>query len=106
MLPAHRTRVKVVPLLPPVFFMIYTLSGMQSIIKGKNEEEEGKMGGKQSPIYSFMYALKSSEARRQYPKRLKMLFDFLGFLGSLEEQAKEFLEKARNNSQWCQDRSY
>jgi hypothetical protein len=24
-----------------------------------------------------MYALKSSEARRQYPKRLKMLFDYL-----------------------------
>jgi hypothetical protein len=37
-----------------------------------------------------MYALKSSEARRQYPKRLKMLFDFLGLPGSLEEQARGF----------------
>lgn len=44
-----------------------------------------------------MYALNSSEARRQYPKRLKMLFDFLNLSGSLEEQANEFLDKARQN---------
>jgi hypothetical protein len=63
----------------------YSLSGLQSITKEKNEEKS-EMGGKQNPIYSFMFALKSSEARRQYPKRLKMLFDFLGLPGSLEEQ--------------------
>ena len=50
-----------------------------------------------------MYALKSSEARRQYPKRLKKLFDFLNLAGSLEEQANEFLNKARQNIQWSQD---
>jgi hypothetical protein len=52
-----------------------------------------------------MYALKSSEARRQYPKRLKMLFDYLELPGSLEEQGKAFLKKARwqNNIQWAQD---
>ena len=50
-----------------------------------------------------MYALKSSEARRQYPKRLKMLYDFLGLQGSLEEQATNFLKKARKNPQWAQD---
>jgi hypothetical protein len=50
-----------------------------------------------------MYALNSSEAKRQYPKRLKMLFDFLGLSGSLEEQAKEFLDKARQNIQSSQD---
>jgi hypothetical protein len=50
-----------------------------------------------------MYALKPSEARRQYPKSLKLLFDFLGLPGSsLEEQATEFLEKARQDIQWCQ----
>jgi hypothetical protein len=42
-----------------------------------------------------MYALNSFEARRQYPKRLKMLFDFLNLSGSLEEQANQFLDKAR-----------
>jgi hypothetical protein len=50
-----------------------------------------------------MYALNSSEARRQYPKRLKMLFDFLNLSGSLEEQANEFLDKTRQNIQWSQD---
>jgi hypothetical protein len=38
-----------------------------------------------------MYALKSSEARRQYPKRLKLLFDYLRLSGSLEEQAWKFI---------------
>lgn len=32
---------------------------------------------KENPLYAFMYALKPSEARKQYPKRLKMLFDYL-----------------------------
>ena len=45
-----------------------------------------------------MYALRSSEARRQYPKRLKMLFDFLGLSGSLEAQAQEFSKKAREDT--------
>jgi hypothetical protein len=51
-----------------------------------------------------MYALKSSEARRQYPKRLKMLFDYLKLSGSLEDQAKEFLDNARQKGvQWAQE---
>jgi hypothetical protein len=45
-----------------------------------------------------MYALKSSEATRQYPKRLKMLFDFCSLPGSIEEQAGYFLDKARQNT--------
>jgi len=32
-----------------------------------------------------------------------MLFDFLNLSGSLEEQANEFLDKARQNIQWSQD---
>lgn len=47
--------------------------------------------------------MKSSEARRQYPKTLKLLFDFLGLAGPLEEQAKAFLDRARNNIQWSQN---
>jgi hypothetical protein len=52
-----------------------------------------------------MYALKSSESRRQYPKRLKMLFDYLKLPGSLEEQAIEFLnntKKYENGAQYAQ----
>jgi hypothetical protein len=84
------------------------LQGLQSITEEKNEKEEKGIIiiseiKKQSPLYSFMYALKSSEARRQYPKRLKMLFDFIGLSGSLEEQATEFLKRAREDIQPCQD---
>lgn len=32
-----------------------------------------------------------------------MLFDFLGLPSPLEEQAAEFLERAKQNAQWCQD---
>ena len=67
------------------------------------EKVEEKGITQPSPLYSFMYTLKSSEARRQYPKRLKKLFDFLNLSGSSEEQANEFLNKARQNIQWSQD---
>jgi hypothetical protein len=40
------------------------------------KEQEAATTLQQSPLYQFIYALKSSEARRQYPKRLKMLFDY------------------------------
>jgi hypothetical protein len=77
---------------------------LQSTIEKKEEREikqQTHQQGQSSVLYSFMHALKSSEARRQYPKRLKMLFDFLGLLGSLEEQAQNFLDKARANTQWA-----
>ena len=41
-------------------------------------EEKGDNKINQYLIYSCMYALKYSEARRQYPKRLKLLFGYLG----------------------------
>jgi integrase len=68
------------------------------------KEQEEIRALQQSPLYSFMYALKSSEARRQYPKRLKMLFDYLKLQGSLEEQAKQFLDNTMQKGiQWAQD---
>jgi hypothetical protein len=76
-------------------------ASLQSITKEGKETRTTQ----QNPLYQFMYALKSSEARRQYPKRLKMLFDYLKLSGPLEEQAKEFLNKTRQNGiQWAQDR--
>jgi hypothetical protein len=70
----------------------------------KEEQQEEIITLQQSRLYSFMYALKSSEARRQYPKRLKMLFDYLKLEGSSEQQAKQFLDNAREKSiQWAQD---
>jgi hypothetical protein len=68
------------------------------------EEEQEALVILQSPLYSFMYALKSSEARRQYPKRLKMLFDYLKLQGPIEEQARQFLDNTMQNGiQWAQD---
>jgi hypothetical protein len=62
-----------------------------SITKQQNEEHKVIGDERQpNPLYPFMYALKSSEARRQYPKRLKMLFDYLRLPNSLEEQSRVF----------------
>lgn len=83
----HRTRYKVGSLLPPPSIG-YSLSDLQTVIQRENEEELNEIR-KQSPIDSFRYALKSYEARRQYPRRLKILFDFLDLSGTLEEQAAE-----------------
>jgi hypothetical protein len=60
-------------------------------------------GTTSSPIDSFMYALKSSEARRQYPRRLKLFFDFEGLRGTLNEQAIEFLTRLRKDINSEQD---
>lgn len=51
----------------------------------------------------FMYALKAPETRRQWPRRLKVFFDFLRLEGPIEEQAKQFLIKAKQFPQWAQD---
>jgi hypothetical protein len=57
----------------------------------------------QDPIANLLYALKSSESKRQYPRRFKMFLDFLKLEGSLGEQAKQFLIKAKQDPQWVQD---
>lgn len=44
-----------------------------------------------------MYALKSSEARRQYPRRLKLFFDSVGLGGTLNEQAIESLKRLKED---------
>lgn len=68
-----------------------------SIAKQQNKEHEEITQQRQlSPLYPFMYALKSSEARRQYPKRLKMFFDYLKLQNQLEEQSTEFLNKTKD----------
>jgi integrase len=55
------------------------------------------------PLSAFTYALKAPETSRQYPRRLKVFFDFMQFDSPLEEQAKQFLIKARSDPQWAQD---
>jgi hypothetical protein len=43
-----------------------------------------------NPLSQFLYALKAPETKRQWPNRLKVVFDFLGLHGTLDEQAKQF----------------
>ncbi len=57
----------------------------------------------EDPMAVFLYAVKSPESKRQYPRRFKMFLDFLGFGGALEEQAKEFLSNAKQNPEWVQN---
>jgi hypothetical protein len=52
----------------------------------------------------FMYGLKSSESRRQYPRRLKMFLDFFGLKGTLNEQARQFLDQTKNSPSLTEDR--
>jgi integrase len=55
------------------------------------------------PMAVFLYAVKSPESKRQYPRRFKMFLDFLGFGGALDDQAREFLRNAKANPKWVQD---
>src|SRR5690348_11201603 len=56
----------------------------------------------QDPMLEFMFALKAPDTKRQYPKRLKTFFDFLTLRGSIQEQAQEFLMKAREDIHWAE----
>jgi hypothetical protein len=57
-----------------------------------------------NPLNQFIYALRSSEAQKQYSIRLKMFFNFLDLHGTIEEQAQFFLDNAKNNGvRWTQD---
>lgn len=57
----------------------------------------------EDPMAVFLYAVKSPESKRQYPRRFKMFLDFLGLKGGLEDQAKDFLNKAKANPEWAQN---
>jgi integrase len=68
-----------------------------------------------NPLASFLYALKSSEARRQYPARLSKFFDFIEIENNysldiknkesskikLEKQSILFLERAKVDEKWA-----
>jgi integrase len=56
-----------------------------------------------NPMAVFLYAVKSPESKRQYPRRFKMFLDFLNLSGDLQNQAKEFLRNAKANPKWVQD---
>jgi hypothetical protein len=56
------------------------------------------------PMTKFMYGLKSSEARRQYPRRLKMFLDFINLEGTINEQAIQFLVQTKDSPSITEER--
>jgi ribosome-binding protein aMBF1 (putative translation factor) len=54
-------------------------------------------------LATFMYGLRAPDTRRQYPRRFQYFLDFLSIPGTLEEQAKQFVLKARENEVWAQE---
>jgi hypothetical protein len=80
-------------------------------LRGKPKQEQQRQ--EENPMVAFMYGIKSPETKRQYPRRLKMFFNFLDFSDgdidstsitkTIEEQAKIFLSMARSNKQWTEE---
>lgn len=53
------------------------------------------------PLELFQYAMKSKATRDRYQRRLKNFFDFLGYEGDLDSQAKAFISAAnKNGNNW------
>jgi len=60
------------------------------------------------PYENFLFALKSKETRRQYPKLLKMFFDFINIEPAkpIEERAAIVYEKAKGDIKWFESQIF
>jgi len=58
-----------------------------------------------SPYANFLYALKSSEVRRQYPKLLKIFLDTIKFVldKDIEERTKLLFNQSFSNKKWLEN---
>jgi hypothetical protein len=76
-----------------------------------SEHEIAERQRQETPVsYAFSF-LNNPETQRQYPRRLKLLFDCIGLnttvVGEkdpLEAQGRAFMNKTRKNPQWAQDK--
>jgi hypothetical protein len=53
-----------------------------------------------NPVTNFLFALKASETKRQYHKRLEVFLDFLGFEGKFEDKVLTFYQNAITDPKW------
>jgi hypothetical protein len=55
-----------------------------------------------NPLSQFLYALKAPETKSRWPNRLKVVFNFLGLHGDLDEQDKQFIVLCKEDgmTQW------
>lgn len=87
----------------------------ESVYEGSsnpNANKNNQLYFDNGPLNVFLYALKSSESKRQYPARLKKFFDFIGietaneitnkddFKNALSKQSIIFLEIAKCDEKW------
>ena len=71
----------------------------------RKEESIENCESPNNAFFNFMYALKASETKRQYPKRLEVFLDYLKLKGStIEEKADEFYKFASSNPKDFQKR--
>jgi hypothetical protein len=52
----------------------------------------------QDHLSQFMYSLKAPVTKKQWPRRLKVLFDFLKIDGTLDDQARHFYTPSKVGS--------
>src|SRR5919198_6711362 len=71
-----------------------------AVIEQKQQQQEQEEY--QDPLSVFLYALKAPETKRQWPRRLKIFFDFLQLEEPIEKQAMQFLIRTKQDFQWAQ----
>jgi hypothetical protein len=61
-----------------------------------------------TPYENFLFALKSKETQRQYPKLLKMFFDFINIEPTkpIEERSNIVFEKAKEDKRWFESQIF
>ncbi len=58
----------------------------------------------QNPYVRFIYAIKSPETRKRYPKRFKAFLDYVEIPGEeIEEILINFYDRAKQDIHWLQD---
>ncbi|MDQ4073951.1 MAG: hypothetical protein M3162_06560 [Thermoproteota archaeon] len=58
----------------------------------------------QNPYSRFIYAIKSPETKKRYPKQIGAFPDYIEVKGdSIDEGPMDFYDKAKQNPQWVQD---
>lgn len=55
-----------------------------------------------TPYENFLYALKATESRRQYPHRLDKFLTFMEFQRSIEERCQKLYAFSKNNFEQLQ----
>ena len=73
-------------------------------VQQEEQHQKNQKQIQQDPLTKFLYALKSKDAKRQYPRRFKVFLDYLKLDGAINQQALDFLLNVKRNQQWIEER--